>query len=209
VCFKSLVQTFLCLCVDMSALGFSLPVPYGCLRKTATSMNARSSGDEQATWRTALTRGIAAGMVSTWILFSGQAHAVLQEPPSHFAAVDSDNSEDVKFRVVWEGYRSENSQYGTVILFHNTSNLPIDINWISYSGREVNYAVMSPGETILQPTFASHPWSIRDHTSQTSLALTIAKEEASVVTISDKGKTTDLKQDQAGDPLLDLLARRG
>lgn len=66
---------------------------------------------------------------------------MLQEPPSHFAAVDSDDSEDVKFRVVWEGYRSENSQYGTVILFHNTSNLPIDINWISYSGREVRVLV--------------------------------------------------------------------
>mmetsp|Transcript_29126 Transcript_29126/g.113135 ORF Transcript_29126/g.113135 Transcript_29126/m.113135 type:complete len:194 (-) Transcript_29126:1548-2129(-) len=193
----------------MSVLGFAPPGQNGCMRRAATRMNARCGGDKQRTWRTALMSGIAAGMVSTSLLFSGQAHAVLQEPPSHFAAVDSDDSEDVKFRVVWEGYRSENSQYGTVILFHNTSNLPIDINWISYSGREVNYAVMSPGETILQPTFASHPWSIRDHTSQTSLALTIAKEEASVVTISDKGKTTDLKQGQAGDPLLDLLARRG
>jgi len=174
----------------------------------------------------------AAGFISATAAFGAQpAFAGLQEPPSRFAAVESEY-EEVRFPVVWEGFRSINSQYGTVLLFHNGSETPVDINWINFNGKEVetperkllcqqqsigspflssrvvkkvNYAIVPPGESYLQPTFASHPWSVRDHASQKTLTLTVAHESAAVVNISSKGLGSTVPQKYADNALLSFV----
>mmetsp|Transcript_6210 Transcript_6210/g.18727 ORF Transcript_6210/g.18727 Transcript_6210/m.18727 type:complete len:191 (+) Transcript_6210:182-754(+) len=163
------------------------------------------SCDGGSSWRSRCQAVVAACSVSLALLGApSEVAAGLHEAPARFAFVDSAVM-DTKFPVVWEGLRSMTSNHGTVLLFHNGSEKAIDINWINFGGREVIYAVVAPGSSLLQPTFASHPWSIRDHESQRALALAVADKGAAVMDIGTDGVGTLVPQQSANNPLLSFV----
>jgi len=52
------------------------------------------------------------------------------------------------------------------IVFRNSSQAPIDVNWIDYNGGERPYARLQPGQILEQQTFVSHAWMVRSATGQ-------------------------------------------
>jgi hypothetical protein len=46
------------------------------------------------------------------------------------------------------------------IQFVNARTRPVRLNWIAFDGTARLYAVLQPGEELLQPTFVSHRWLI-------------------------------------------------
>ncbi len=59
---------------------------------------------------------------------------------------------------VIESLTSLNSNQEAAIEFINNTNLTVDINWIDYSGNEVLYNTLAPGQSYEQGTFITHPW---------------------------------------------------
>jgi len=58
--------------------------------------------------------------------------------------------------------RSKHDLTPTQVTFRNETRNPINVLWINYEGREVPYRTLDPGDSYRQPTFASHPWRLRD-----------------------------------------------
>ena len=48
------------------------------------------------------------------------------------------------------------------VRFVNLTPSPIEVDWISYEGLHVRYAVLSPDSSITQSTYAAHAWMIID-----------------------------------------------
>ncbi|HEY1143005.1 MAG TPA: hypothetical protein VGE68_03120 [Sphingomicrobium sp.] len=48
------------------------------------------------------------------------------------------------------------------IRFVNVRTRPVKIDWITFQGGEQNYAMLAPGEELIQPTFVAHRWLIKD-----------------------------------------------
>lgn len=71
---------------------------------------------------------------------------------------------------------SIDSRTETLLVFSNDSSSVVDLWWIDYCGREVYYASINPGTTHMQPSFATHPWVVRDHLSQNSVLVLIATQ---------------------------------
>lgn len=62
-----------------------------------------------------------------------------------------------------EAMQSINGNQTAGIEFINQIALTVDVNWIDYSGSEVLYATLAPGQSYVQWTFITHPWVIEDH----------------------------------------------
>ncbi|PNH12970.1 hypothetical protein TSOC_000017 [Tetrabaena socialis] len=60
---------------------------------------------------------------------------------------------------------SLNSRFKVNMCFTNRTNSEIEVNWINYTGEEVSYGMMQPGQAQLLYTYLSHPWVFRsmDH----------------------------------------------
>jgi hypothetical protein len=59
--------------------------------------------------------------------------------------------------------KSLNANQEAAIEFINLTNLTVDVNWIDYSGNEVFYNTLAPGQSYQQGTFITHPWVIEVH----------------------------------------------
>lgn len=120
-------------------------------------------------------------------LFSSEPHIVheatadvlhpvsLNAVPHHFASpqiLDSDSTLST-LRARWEVH-SVDSQTETLLVFSNDSASVVDLWWVDYCGREVYYASINPGTTHMQPSFASHPWVVREHLSQNPVLVLVA-----------------------------------
>lgn len=82
----------------------------------------------------------------------------------------------------WE-QRSERSQVETFVLVSNATGRTLDLGWIDYSGEERQYATIEAGETVIQPTYATHRWTVRDHDNDAVLLVLEARRETAVAVI--------------------------
>ncbi len=78
--------------------------------------------------------------------------------------------------------RSVRGTHASTVVFRNTSDRTMAINWLDYDGNEVPYATLLPGDVLVQSTFDTHPWCIRDSTNAIVLAVT-ATDQPQVVNI--------------------------
>jgi hypothetical protein len=69
---------------------------------------------------------------------------------------------------------SSNSDYAVEITFKNTHTNPVDIIWQSFQGEDTFYRSLSPGESYLQPSYATHPWKIVDQETKEVLKIFVA-----------------------------------
>lgn len=87
---------------------------------------------------------------------------------------ESENSDHASpFRARWEVH-SVDSRTETLFVLSNQTPSVVDLWWIDYCGREVYYATINPGGTHMQPSFATHPWVVRDHLSQNTVLMLVA-----------------------------------
>lgn len=115
-------------------------------------------------------------------------------------------AESITLKVKWEGVRSLNSRMETYVLFENKSNSTVDINWINYNGGEEIYASMAPGSVHLQPSFATHPWSVRRHITQDSLDIVVAGPSPTIAVVGDQG-IHEIQSSKRGQGLIDLFGK--
>ncbi len=78
--------------------------------------------------------------------------------------------------------RSIRGTHASTVVFRNTSNQITEINWLDYDGNEAHYVTLRPGDVLVQSTFDTHPWCIRDSTNAIVLAVT-ATEQPQLVNI--------------------------
>ena len=69
---------------------------------------------------------------------------------------------------------SIDSRSDTFIMFDNDSNFVVDLLWIDYYGHEVYYTSIFPGSMHMQPSYATHPWVVREHISHKPILVMIA-----------------------------------
>ena len=110
-------------------------------------------------------------------------------------------------KVKWEGVRSINSRYETYVLFENQSTSTVDINWVTYDGGEEIYASMAPGSVHLQPSYATHPWSMRNHVTQDGLlgGIIVAGKNPKVAVVREQGVNEE--ESERGEGLLKLFGK--
>lgn len=104
--------------------------------------------------------------------------APLNAEPQHFSSPQALDSYSVKstLRARWDVH-SIDSRTETLLVFSNDSSSVVDLWWIDYCGKEVYYASINPGTTYMQPSFATHPWVLRDHLSQNSVLVLVATQQ--------------------------------
>jgi VHL beta domain len=64
------------------------------------------------------------------------------------------------------GLKSFNSDTPARMVFINDSSRAIETYWIDFGGNPIFYASIGSGETLVQPTYLTHPWIIVDRTGQ-------------------------------------------
>jgi len=57
--------------------------------------------------------------------------------------------------------RSHNSWHRMQVEFENLTEVTVRVVWLDYSGEEVEYTRLAPGDTYDIATFATHPWIFR------------------------------------------------
>jgi hypothetical protein len=65
---------------------------------------------------------------------------------------------------------------GTTIRFINRSGRPVKAYWKDYTGKEVFYLNIAPDGEYTEPTFATHPWIVRDAVTGTLLLQVVGTE---------------------------------
>lgn len=61
------------------------------------------------------------------------------------------------------GACSQNSAQAVNLPFRNAfTDRSVRLFWVDYGCKEVGYAVLGPGQTWVQQTYVTHPWRVRD-----------------------------------------------
>ena len=68
--------------------------------------------------------------------------------------------------------------------FQNTTALSVEVVWLDDEGQLVIYHKLAPGAKAVQPTFAGHPWLVRDARSKTILQVMPSLHADAVFAIS-------------------------
>ena len=71
----------------------------------------------------------------------------------------------------------------TELTFVNELNIGVTVNWLDYTGKEVYYATLLPGQAYTQQTFDTHPWVIRENIHHAPVKIVVATAEPTVVKI--------------------------
>ena len=58
--------------------------------------------------------------------------------------------------------RSQNSDVATTLTITNDATVAVSISWLDTYGKSIFYARLKPGESYVQPTYATHPWLVED-----------------------------------------------
>ncbi|XP_055383356.1 protein Vhl [Condylostylus longicornis] len=61
--------------------------------------------------------------------------------------------------------RSKESIHSAFLLFVNTTEREVNVYWVDYQGRFVQYKKLEPGDRTVINTFSTHPWIFRDSNS--------------------------------------------
>lgn len=70
-------------------------------------------------------------------------------------------------------------------MFSNDTDAVMDLWWVDYVGKEVYYASISPGTTHMQPSYATHPWVVRDHISQNPVLMLVAGSQPALAVVDN------------------------
>ncbi len=103
-----------------------------------------------------------------------QASAVVQPTPYRPPVQPTPRPPQPSARISRPPLRSIHSQVPTQVTFRNETRTPVRVLWIDYQGREVPYRQLYPGESYVQPTFATHPWRVRETASGKVLRTVVA-----------------------------------
>lgn len=90
----------------------------------------------------------------------------------------------VQLHARWD-VKSVNSQTETFVMFSNESDSVVDLCWVDYIGNEIYYASISPGTAHMQPSYATHPWVVRDHISQNPILFMVAGSQPSLAVVDE------------------------
>jgi hypothetical protein len=66
------------------------------------------------------------------------------------------------------------------------------VNWIDYQGKEQFWFELQPGQSQRQETFATHPWCVRDKTSNSALLAIVAARIEQLATIALPASTVSI-----------------
>lgn len=113
-----------------------------------------------------------------------EAKPPLNSAPLRFqqSLLQDDGDAPVKLHAQWD-VKSINSNTETFLMFSNDSSSVVDLWWIDYFGHEVYYASINPGTTHMQPSYATHPWVVRDHISQNSVLVLVAEAQPALAVV--------------------------
>lgn len=81
-----------------------------------------------------------------------------------------------------------------ILVFMNTSQRTVVINWLDYEGMEKRYTELRPGQTWKVKTFMTHPWCVRDKSSGEivrSFVVTAEGPRLVVIPSSGRGSAAD------------------
>jgi len=93
------------------------------------------------------------------------------------AFADCDEIEPVPAQaVIGHSYFGENTP--SEIRFIDVRNRPVRVMWVAFDGSERQYAELSEGQEIVQPTFVAHRWLVRDAIDGTPLRAFISTRAA-------------------------------
>lgn len=59
-----------------------------------------------------------------------------------------------------ETLRSTKSDRSTMVKFLNRSQKNVATLWLNYEGEPVKYSTLSPGQSVTQQTYVTHPWIV-------------------------------------------------
>lgn len=133
-----------------------------------------------------LSAAVAALIISTTFAPTN-ANAGINSSPLRFSPSllqDNDQNGMVKLRAHWDVH-SMDSQTETVLMFSNDSDQVVDLWWIDYYGREVYYASINPGTIHMQPSYATHPWVVRDHISDNPVLVLVANKNPTLAVVNE------------------------
>uniref|UniRef100_A0A182FX66 von Hippel-Lindau disease tumour suppressor beta domain-containing protein n=1 Tax=Anopheles albimanus TaxID=7167 RepID=A0A182FX66_ANOAL len=58
--------------------------------------------------------------------------------------------------------KSEQSEIRSFVKYINTTQRPVEVLWVDYSGRASHFKLLQPREFCLVNTYVTHPWRFRD-----------------------------------------------
>ena len=88
--------------------------------------------------------------------------------------------------------RSIEGTVETAITFVNSHDGAINVNWVDYQGTEQFWFELQPGQSHRQETFVTHPWCVRDKSSNTALLAVVAGRVEQLVTITLPASTVSI-----------------
>jgi len=102
---------------------------------------------------------------------------------------------DANRTIVIEEFESKDASSGLINLtFDNESGQDVELFWHNYNGDEVSYGVIGAGQTRLQGTYATHPWTVVG-LSDASAELVVDGADIFVPTADDNNRTIYIGED--------------
>merc|ERR1711881_631168 len=102
---------------------------------------------------------------------------------------------DAHRTIVIEEFESKNSSSGLINLtFDNESGQDVELFWHNYNGDEVSYGVIAAGQTRIQGTYATHPWTVVG-LSDITAELVLDGKDIFVPTTQDNNRTIYIGED--------------
>lgn len=89
------------------------------------------------------------------------------------------SQENFTHLITAQGISSQSMVNEVIAEFVNTTPFQVDISWLDYDGVEEQFYRLNPGQSIIQPTHATHVWRFRERETRDILLLYVAGEEAS------------------------------
>lgn len=67
--------------------------------------------------------------------------------------------------------RTITSKQAVSVQFVNQTRMTLDVYWVNHQGVESKYATLAPGQSYKQSTYVTHPWRIREQSTQAPVRL--------------------------------------
>ncbi|MDW3650125.1 MAG: hypothetical protein R8P61_23830 [Bacteroidia bacterium] len=116
-------------------------------------------------------QSIPANTADRWLIRDKQSGLLMEEVIS--------SNENFTHSINATGFFSREMSIAVEAEFVNTTPFTLDIAWIDYDGKEEHFHRLKSGESLKQPTHATHVWRIRERESREVLLLYVANEQAS------------------------------
>ncbi|MEQ9309851.1 MAG: hypothetical protein RLN90_10380 [Balneolaceae bacterium] len=106
----------------------------------------------------ALTNTLEPGKKINWTTYEGHIWKFEQNghPVAKYVAIGQKN----QVFQIRRGSSAPTSQ-AVNVSFKNDAAVPVDLNWVDFNGKEIKYAELEPGQTLVQPTYVAHLWNFQ------------------------------------------------